>query len=388
MQQNEFNEILGQLIYGNAVQTWNSLTPEKKRAFLDRARQETLLGAVYHLLDGQEDAFFEDDWRQQLLKRQATSLRNEIEFQRFVDVLQKASIRFVPIKGIDLAHRVYPSPWLRSFQDWDILFHPDELERVLQVLQEDGWHSAVPLSVERCRHFHFPPCYRHGITLEAHRMLPMFKGCSPHSIWEHCHPTQPGSCHYLLEPELNLLMLARHASEGMFCSPFMGKFLLDTAFLLHHETVDWPKCRKLCLTLHQPYPGDLLAAFPMFFPQTLRDAMEPDPKRTAAYQELFRSNMNLFGLTKEDWNLSNHNAFSKPWLKQRLRHCSLRAMRIKYQLPPNAGNAIAAWYLSKDLMQKVIHTIWYVFKGKSALRRHYDLLDVAEGRQNGSENGN
>ncbi len=147
MQQNEFNEILGQLIYGDAAQTWNSLTPEKKRAFLDRARQETLLGAVYHLLDGQEDTFFEEGWRQQLLKRQATSLRNEIEFQRFAEVLQKASLRFAPIKGIDLAHRVYPSPLLRSFQDWDILFHPDELERVLQVLQEDGWHSAVPLSV-------------------------------------------------------------------------------------------------------------------------------------------------------------------------------------------------------------------------------------------------
>ena len=57
-------------------------------------------------------------------------------------------------------------------------------------------------------------------------------------------------------------------------------------------------------------------------------------------------------------------------------------MRIKYHIPPQTSNWKVAGILLKDIGEKLLHSLYYLFRKKAPVKRHYELLAIAEGRKN------
>lgn len=225
----------------------------------------------------------------QTVKVQA--LAREHELNRLCGVLRENGLRFALIKGADLAYRLYPDPALRRYGDWDVWFYPDDCEKALETLAEDGWEVPAQYSdfheaVRKTKAHHFSPHVKGSNKLEPHFSLPNFSGIDPHAIWEYTVEC-PGGGQHLLSPELNLLILARHAAMRSYFHVSVPKLLADIGVIVQKETVDFAKLRSMAAQWRLPYPGDLFAAFPEFFPAETVAGFGADPVAAARFRTLF-----------------------------------------------------------------------------------------------------
>ena len=381
----DYIKIFGTLFYGSSeavAGAWSGLSEEDRGSFLKRASREGASPVVYRqlFLAGVREGL--EELQRLNLHYSSKAMRHQCELMRFTKLLEGEKIRYALLKGTDLAFRVYPSPALRPFSDWDILFHPEDIRRALQLIERDGWIPIAPFPKENedPTHFHYPLCHRKGIALEPHWTLPMFDGCTPEQIWKFLQPGKEGSSRYLLDPALNLLLLTRHAAEDFYNTMTVSKLLLDAAFLLQAGGLEWSRCRQVAEELHQPYSGDLLGAFPDFFPPEVIQAMAPDADRAKAYREIYENRHILADKTHEDWQLSSDRAFTAKWLKQRLRLCSFAVIRQKHHLPENAIFR-TAWYFCGEVLGKVFRSARHFSQDNSQLKRYFDNIEIAEGRK-------
>ena len=180
---------------------------------------------------------------------------------------------------------------MRTFGDWDIWFHPDDCERALAVLAEDGWkipelYSDRNDAAFKTAQHHFSPHIRGQNTLEPHETLPNFSGIDPHELWDYTVEYPAGNGQRILSPEMNLLMLTRHAASQSYYHARIPKLLTDAAMVMR-EDVDFVRLHELAGRLRLPYPGDLLAAFPEFFPEEEIRKFQADPAKTAEFRAIF-----------------------------------------------------------------------------------------------------
>jgi hypothetical protein len=60
-----------------------------------------------------------------------------------LSLLEAAGLHPILLKGIDIAARLYPEPWLRPSVDVDVLVSPRELAAATQALVRAGWEQAT-----------------------------------------------------------------------------------------------------------------------------------------------------------------------------------------------------------------------------------------------------
>lgn len=385
MQLSDYVKILGTLFYGKSEEVsviWSGLSPEERESFLKRARKEGASPVVYRqlYLAGVRDGL--EELQKLNLHYSSCAMQHQFELSRFCKLLETEKIRYALLKGTDLAFRVYPSPAMRPFGDWDMLFHLEDIRRALKLIEHDGWIPSTPFPKddEDPMHFHYPLCQRKGVALEPHWTLPMFDGCTPEHIWQFLCPQKEGSYRYILEPALNLLLLTRHAAEDFYQTMAVSKLLLDAAFILRYEDIDWARCRQIAEELHQPYSGDLLGAFPEFFPVELLQQADADEKRALAYREIFEKRGELAGKSHEDLQLSSGRAFTAKWLKMRLKLCSFAIIRQKYHLPEKAIFR-TGWFFLKEVFGKLCRSVHHYSKNNSKLKSYFENIKIAEGRK-------
>lgn len=384
MELQKYISLLSILVYGNSCEVsgaWAGLSAEERGNFLERVRLEDASPMVYRqlYLSGIRDGL--EELQQLNLQYTGNMMKHQCELARFCKLLEAEKIRYALLKGTDLAFRIYPSPVLRPFGDWDILFHPEDIRRALQLIEQDGWVPVTPFPKENDdpRHFHYSLCQRNEMSLEPHWTLPMFEGCTPEQIWQFIHPQTAEGSRYLLEPALNLLLLTRHAAEDFYNTMTISKLLLDAAVMLQHDEIDWRRCRQVAEELHQPYSGDLLGAFPDFFPPEILLSMAPDAVRAKAYREIFENREDLSEKNHEDWELSCGKAFTWEWLCRRLRLCSFSTIRQKYHLPKRAVFRISGYFFG-ELFGKLLRSARHFTRDNSQLRRQFENMEIAEGR--------
>ena len=130
---------LGACIYGNPVEFYGGLD-EAERAELDtQGRFFGMTTWFYRYLSTVLPEEKKTAYQKNYQAQQVKALIGARELKRLYGVLASHGLRFAPIKGADLTYRLYPDAALRTFCDWDIWFHPDDCERSLEVLAEDGW---------------------------------------------------------------------------------------------------------------------------------------------------------------------------------------------------------------------------------------------------------
>ncbi len=74
----------------------------------------------------------------------ATELTLEATLLRVAETFEHAVIPFRVLKGPAVAHLDYPDPALRDFGDIDLLIQPDDLDRTIAVLTEQGFARRFP----------------------------------------------------------------------------------------------------------------------------------------------------------------------------------------------------------------------------------------------------
>lgn len=367
---------LGACVYGDAGAYYTALN-ETEHAELEKQGKRFGMDAwfyryLYDVLPDEKRA----EYRKTYQARQLKAMADAQELKRLYRMLAGHGLRFVTIKGADLAYRLYPDAALRPYGDWDIWFHPDDCERALAVLAEDGW--AIPdhypgdqESVRKSEAHHFSPHVRGRHVIEPHFTLSNFNGIDPREMWEHTAEYPPGDGQRILSPEMNLLMLARHAALQTYYHVLAPKLLADAAMALK-EPVDPAALRGLSERWHLPYPGDLLAAFPEFFPAETIEGFGADPAKAAEFRTLFELRASLGEQAGLPILLSRYEqrgqVAGRIW-KHILAHNPVK-MRYLYHLPEHGAWGRVAW--------AYLH--WFWTRGLRAgawVRRNPEVRDYA-----------
>lgn len=87
------------------------------------------------------DADFKETLRSGAREVLAANLAWRKLYEELRDILAAAGIRALPIKGVDLAFNVYPSPACRPMTDVDVLVSPDDYQAAEKVLEREGFVS-------------------------------------------------------------------------------------------------------------------------------------------------------------------------------------------------------------------------------------------------------
>ena len=282
--------------------------------------------------------------------RQVKAMLGSHELKRLYGVLTSHGLRFAPIKGADLAYRLYPDAALRVFCDWDIWFHPDDCDRALAVLAEDGWkvpecytgdHEAVRSSGAH----HFSPHVRGQHKIEPHFTLANFEEIEPNEMWSHTLDYHDGDGQRVLSPEMNLLVLTRHAASKSYFHAQLPKLLTDAAMVMKNKEVNFDKLRELANKWNLPYSGDLLAAFPEFFPSEMIAEFRADPKKAEAFRRIFEIRGRLGEQENAALLLSRYEAHGQitSGVMKHIRAHTPSKMRLIYHLPEHGVWGRVLW---------------------------------------------
>ena len=169
------------------------------------------------------------------------------ELQRYLGLLQEADIPVILLKGIWLAHDVYPGKGLREMNDIDLLFHTEDLPQAQSILAEMGYTAERParIDLEIKKSHHLPPMIRKGVAVvELHWNITrpgLHYSIDPAGLWQRATPaTITGKHARLLGPEDQLLHLCLHTSyQHMFS--FGLRPYCDIAQTIRHfgDDLDW-----------------------------------------------------------------------------------------------------------------------------------------------------
>ncbi|MCQ2396347.1 MAG: nucleotidyltransferase family protein, partial [Lentisphaeria bacterium] len=213
----DFARVLGDLFYCDDAEElgrkWQELDEDMRKVFFAQLCKDGFGNFLRWRFKGCNvlNAEETERLRNEALGYLQRATLDEMAFNELFGILETAHIRFCPIKGIDLAYRIYPSPSLRPFGDWDILFHPDDIGRVLGCLEKHGWKEL--LHKDGKGGHHSSPLVKGRYFMEPHWTLSCFTNADPRKIWDYLTPVEGNTCKHTLCPELNLLLIARHASE-------------------------------------------------------------------------------------------------------------------------------------------------------------------------------
>lgn len=109
--------------------------------------------------DGGVHAPPSEQWTRQ---RHSQKLRMAAMHRDYTTMVQRftaVGITAIPLKGIDLAVRIYPDPGLRPFEDLDVLIPSHQIDVARTVMLDLGYRvpdALLPVSWIRRFHFHLP----------------------------------------------------------------------------------------------------------------------------------------------------------------------------------------------------------------------------------------
>ena len=248
------------------------------------------------------------------------------QFDSIRKLLNENSIRFVPFKGAELAREVYPDLSLRLMGDLDILIHPGDIDRAIALLRADGWTGD-----EFRYDHHFAPLERKGVNVEIHFDLPGFHSEEPAQFWKECRKTGNAEEHRL-SPELNLLLQVAHAAGHEWHNGM--KLLLDLAFLIRRETIDWNRVELLAKRFGVLSPAPLLAVVPELF----RHAPGLPEFRGEIPEAIRNDFLALLGencvFPQSSWLIlmNEPGRFSPKWWRTRLKGLRPQVLYVRYHL--------------------------------------------------------
>lgn len=232
--------------------------------------------------------------RRQAMANAAIAIRVKRLLMETLDALAGEGITPVLLKGVGLAQRLYPEPFLRATSDVDLLLDPADMQRAQQVMARLG------LSPKKEADDYYPHAYRHHLSFAgAKGMVELhFRLMSAYGIaWEAKEPlerselaTFEGRSVRYLRAEDELVYLALHAANHLLQRV---AWLYDCKLLIRQvHALDWSQVIEVARRSGMPsamfYALDVSreAAGADVPPDVLR-ALRPSPLRVATARRLF-----------------------------------------------------------------------------------------------------
>jgi len=300
----------------------------------------------------------------------SVQMTNEIALKKLFRRLEQENIPFVPIKGIDLAFRVFPIAALRLFSDWDIWIKRADHKRFCDLLKQDNWLCPTDCPSDH----HWGDWVKDRFLLEPHFTLPNFSGVPVRELWSHVEdPTESESWKHL-SGSFNMVLLFQHNAGTTFQWSRLLKLLIDVEFLLRTGTVDWTQVTRIVRKWHLPHPGLLLAAFPEFFRDRWSTGMTfPEEIVSALRTQLLSEQVLQSEMGK--LNAVAARPLDPSWIRARLQHLRRNILQLRY---PQMGPGKLSYFrcLCLDVYRKIR---WQIFGSRSdevkAVMRRKKLIE-------------
>lgn len=366
--------VLKESVYGDIRQYWEQCSPEKQCEICHSAEQNMLGPYLYRFLYDILPGEYKSLFKQQYTANSLRTLKFQKELMGLCRLFEQNQIRFCVLKGGDFAFQYYPDPAMRCFNDLDIWFHPDDCEKALDVLKKDGWKTSY-LRMKRIEeHHHYSPHTKNGITLEPHWTQHAFFNSDPVQIWQtYLTQNKENPYQYDMAPEIKILALCRHFSSNEYMHTPLCKFLLDAAWILKKENIDWEKLRQLTASFGYESCNDLLGSQYDFFPKELIDAISPVPENAEAFRKLFELQVHLTAKKAVAAQMQSHERFSKLWVLARLRGVTPTTMRRKYKLPEKGAYIQVYSRMFYDISIKTFEVILSLFQ-QDPVKKEYNAI--------------
>lgn len=189
-----------------------------------------------------------------------TLTRNMILYNAFTQlatIFRSAGIRLIALKGIGLAETLYQDIQLRQMSDIDILVHPEDGLRCIELLKTSGYvpakSGALSDFVASVSDFvHYTPMIQNGVSVEVHVQLHYREEpiqINMDRFWQDAVPAVVGGVAVWM-PDLHhqLIHLAVHLHKHFQKGHVQFSSFADLVNILqeHQHAIDWNKMENLC----------------------------------------------------------------------------------------------------------------------------------------------
>ncbi|RLE09719.1 MAG: hypothetical protein DRJ06_02385 [Candidatus Aminicenantes bacterium] len=229
---------------------------------LAKLEEEGLVGLAYHHFNAFSNDVNPDFFN--LLKnkalvytaRQARIIEQILPLSSF---LSRENIRWVVVKGLSLAYRIYPEPYWRPFFDVDMLVHPDDGERVDELLPGFGLEPVMArhlslasnLAALKKNFWLYRPLYKKKeLFLEVHLGFPLLhqEREGEEDFWtsREKFKVQGWELPCLL-PEYEFALLCLHLQQHSYSRLI---WLTDIVQLIKARQINWDKVKEIAQREH------------------------------------------------------------------------------------------------------------------------------------------
>jgi hypothetical protein len=164
------------------------------------------------------------------------------------EILEKAGIRHILLKGMALEHTIYGSKGLRQMNDNDILVKHEEAKEAWHLLQKHGFTHNLPkshlhLKIMRELSHHLPALRKEGYSLELHTHLFDHKtakelGC-PDPFEKAAEITIDNKNAMVLPQDIHLKYLVRHFERHKLSGESQLRLYADILILSPESSVEF-----------------------------------------------------------------------------------------------------------------------------------------------------
>ena len=187
---------------------------------------------------------------------QMKKLRELGYFLKLMEEMKSEGLDPIVLKGPALSEKIYGDPFYRTFNDFDLLFHPKDLSKAIQFFNDRGFKGTKfnwPSSPKKQKavtdlinqYFIYHP--EHQVNIEIHWKLFDRRFADPSVaeklVWENTTAVEiNGHAIKTVDSEFELLYLVIHGSLHAW---FRLKWLMDVHQIITHNPVDEKRFKTL-----------------------------------------------------------------------------------------------------------------------------------------------
>jgi hypothetical protein len=165
-------------------------------------------------------------------------------YEALAIALNKLAVSYIPLKGIHFLKKSFSNDiGIRQLSDIDILFHPEDAEKVHSYLIELGYRAYLTIPIRISKLLKNPTPYNYskdGVTLDVHYALNRLESfdISMSEVWKSAVKNE-STLEFHLSTEDQLVHLCTHAFLHMKIFDLKQISFLDIVTLLSSEKVNW-----------------------------------------------------------------------------------------------------------------------------------------------------
>ena len=210
----------------------DSVTTKEKNSVIEYGKQQGLLPFLQYFPE-----FFMEDVREQFFHHLVgwvyEDSRQTAEIGEILDAFEKEGIYCIPLKGI-VTKRFYPASELRTMGDLDLLYQPEQTERLKAVMESLGYIYEG----EAAKHDHYR---RNGRVVEMHKeLMPVSSRAYQYfkDSWQRAVPESGKKYICQMSPEDHYLYTFYHLLEHFIRGGIGIRMVLDLYILSGQKVLD------------------------------------------------------------------------------------------------------------------------------------------------------